>query len=75
MKANVVQGAITLSATYNLGGETVLETTCRDFEHFITLPEVVEYNGRMCGKTGWSSDRGYACYKSGAMVALSVRVR
>jgi len=23
----------------------------------------------VCGKTGWSSDRGYACYKSVAMVA------
>jgi hypothetical protein len=72
--ANVVQDAIVITATYVLGGETILETNCQDYDHFASLPQVVSYNGVECGKTGWSSDRGYACYKSGAvMIARKVR--
>lgn len=61
--------AIVLQAVYNIEGETVLETTCRDYDHYKTLPNVVVYNGIECGKTGWSSDKQYACYKSNALIA------
>lgn len=56
--------------------ELVLETVCRDYDHYVSLPDVVVYQDRLtgnkpveCGKTGWSSDRNYACYKSGACIA------
>lgn len=56
--------------------ELVLETVCRDYDHYVSLPDVVTYQDRLtgnkpveCGKTGWSSDRNYACYKSGACIA------
>ena len=51
------------------GHELILETACRDYDHYTSLPEVVVYEGTECGKTGWSSDRNYACYKSGACIA------
>lgn len=69
MKSSIVQGAIVITAHHIIEGETVLETACRDYDHYKTLPAVVSYEGTVCGLTGWNSDRGYACYKSGAKVA------
>ena len=71
MKAKVVQEAIVITNAQIVEGETVLETACRDFDQFLSLPQVVEFEGRVCGKTGWSSDRNYACYRSGAKIARS----
>ena len=69
MEVKVVKGVIVLLGACMLDGELVLETTCRDYDHFVSLPDVVEYGGTLCGKTGWSSDTNRACYKSGAMLA------
>lgn len=66
--------AIVLLVAQRIEGDLILETTCRDYDHYIELPDVVTYNGVMCGKTGWSSDRNYACYKSNAMIARKVSV-
>ncbi len=52
-------------------GELILETVCRDYDHYKTLPDVVVYNEVECGKMGWSSDNHYACYKSGVTIAHS----
>ena len=75
MKATVIQDAITLIAAYIIEGETVLETVCNDFDAYCALPSVVQFEGRVCGKTGWSSDTNRACYKSGARVAYSTSKR
>ena len=64
--------AITITAVHKLNGETVLETTCNDYEEYQKLPQVVSYEGIICGKTGWSSDRNYACYRSSAKIAKVV---
>lgn len=72
MKATIVPGAIVITSYARIEGELVLETTCRDYDHYKSLPDVVEYEGVVCGKTGWSSDRNYACYKSSAKVAHKV---
>jgi hypothetical protein len=67
--------AITLTAIHRLGSETVLETDCSDFDAWQALPQVVSYNGIVCGKTGWSSDTGKACYKSTASIATVIKPR
>ncbi len=67
--ATTVPGAIVIQSAVMYEGELVLETVCRDYDHYRTLPDVVGYEGTECGKTGWSSDRNYACYKSGAAIA------
>jgi hypothetical protein len=72
MRAQTIPNAIVLDAIYVLDGEVILETTCRDFNHYITLPTAVMYDGRICGKTGWSSDTYKACYKTSAKVALPI---
>lgn len=64
-----VPRAIVIQAATWYDGELVLETVCRDYDHYKSLPDVVVYEGTECGKTGWSSDSHYACYKSGAAIA------
>lgn len=49
-------------------GETVAEVSCRDYDEFVALPDAIEVEGNILGKTGWSSDRNYACYKSGVLL-------
>lgn len=68
-QAIAVPKAIVIQVATWYDGELVLETVCRDYDHYRTLPDVVVYEGTECGKTGWSSDRNYACYKSGACIA------
>lgn len=65
--------AIFIQVATWMEGQLVLETTCRDFDHYKTLPDVVVYEGVECGKTGWSSDTHLACYKSGTAIAKEKR--
>lgn len=65
------ENAIVITAAFLAEG--ILETNCRDYDHYVSLPDVVSYQGVRYGKTGWSSDRHYACYKRGAMIADKVR--
>jgi hypothetical protein len=73
MKAKAITDAIVVSASHIIEGETILETSCSDFEHFCSLPSVVVFEGRVCGKSAWSSDTNRACYKSGMRVAYAVK--
>jgi len=72
MVAHEIPRTIVISYAQRIEGEMVLETSCRDYDHFVSLPEVVAYDGIMCGKSGWNSDRGYACYKSSLLIARGV---
>ena len=69
MKAIVISGIAILSH-HVIEGEVVIETICRDFDHFCSLPDVVAYDGRLLAKTGWSSDTMKACYKTGQVGLL-----
>lgn len=51
-----------------IDGELVAEVICRDYDEYTQLPEAIKISGRILGKTGWSSDTGYACYKSGVLL-------
>lgn len=73
MRATKIPDAITLLVAAWVEGQLVLETGCEDYDAFKALPAAVTYQGVECGKTGWSSDTGRACYKSGAPVAYSVK--
>lgn len=52
-----------------IGSDRVFETPCEDYERFAKLPGVCEFEGRLYAKTGWNSDTGLACYKTGRMIA------
>jgi len=49
--------------------ETFVEVNCRDYDHYASLPDVVELNGQLLARTGWNSDRNVAYYKSGCLIA------
>jgi len=70
--AHEVPRAIVLLSVQRVEGNLVLETNCRDYDHYKTLPEVVAYNGALCAKTGWSSDRYVACYQSRMAIARGI---
>lgn len=63
MNAIVKSDMIILRASYVLDAELVVEVDCYDFDNYKSLPQVIEVQGKNLGKTGWSSDRHYACYK------------
>ncbi len=67
--------AIVLHAVHKIDGDIVLETACETQETYNKLPQVVSCCGIVCGKTGWNSDRGYACYKSTAAIAHTILPR
>jgi hypothetical protein len=64
--------AIVILNAQAVGDELVLETSCADFDTLKTLPQVVSYEGIVCGMTGWNSDRGHAYYKSKVKIALPI---
>ena len=72
MQAHTVKDAIVITCVHRMDGQLVLEMECADFDAYKALPAVVSYDGVVCGKTGWSSDRNYACYKSGVPLAYKV---
>ena len=71
MVAHEVKAIVLLNAQ-RLEGDLILETTCRDYEQYCTLPQVVAYSGIMCGLSAWSSDRQTACYKSSVAIARAI---
>lgn len=73
MKANQVKDAIPVESIEILpNGITCLITSCKDYDHYATLPCVVNFDGKLFGKTGWNSDTNKACYKSHTSVAFKV---
>jgi hypothetical protein len=72
VKASVIQEAIEVSRYGTVEGTLIVETPCEDFTAFAALPRAIEFNGKVCVRTGWSSDTGRACYKSGVPFAKAV---
>lgn len=51
-----------------------LECHCSTHDEYLAAPKVLDYLNEKWVKTGWSSDRSYACYKiaNGFQLALGV---
>jgi hypothetical protein len=72
MMATPIHNAISVISNWNIGDQWGLETTCLDYDAFKALPKAVEYDGRQYSLTGWNSDTGRACYKTGLPLAIGV---
>lgn len=70
MKVTEVPRTIVVRAQHEVAGDRLLETDCRDYDHYCNLPDVVEYQGTIFGKTGWNSDKQLAYYSSAARIAF-----
>lgn len=55
-----------------LEGVVFAETSCEDYDHYRRLPQAVEFQGRVLGKSGWNSDRCVAYYRSDKAIARVV---
>jgi len=69
MEAKARRDIVTVSALHVIDGRTIVETLCVDYEHYRQLPDAIEFVNKILCKTGWNSDTGLACYKSGALYA------
>lgn len=63
MNANAINDRIVVTSLHKIEGTMILETPCSDYDFYTSLPQCVMFDGKYFGKTGWSSDTGYACYK------------
>ena len=72
MEAKIVNGVVSLLGAYSIEGQTVLEVSGGDYEAYKALPTAVEYEGKICIKTGYNSDTGKTCYKSGVAHASAL---
>jgi len=68
--ATKVMGVV-ITSEASRGSLVILTTRCDDYDHFASLPDVVQYNGQIFGKTGWNSDSEKAYYRNDAKVALA----
>lgn len=77
--AKVLPGFLKLNTVQVIEAEFVAETDCADYEAFCSLPAAIEIPGTVhkiiLGKTGWSSDRGIACYKEGVTLGKMVDLK
>ena len=49
----------------NLHDGIILATVkCKDYNKFVSLPDIMEIENKLYGKTGWNSDRMLAYYKN-----------
>jgi hypothetical protein len=74
--ATPVQGAITVEYAGGIGGAFHLAVAIDSddpYRSFKKLPDAVEYEGRVYGKTGYDSDRNRAYYSTGARIARAIR--
>lgn len=61
---------VKIEVLQKIDSEMVAEVACRDYTVFCALPDALEIDGLIFGKTGWSSDRNYACYKTNVLLGL-----
>jgi hypothetical protein len=61
-----------IDAYYHICNDVVAEVSCRDYDHFASLPDAIQINGIILGKTGWSSDSNKACYKTNVMLGKPI---
>jgi hypothetical protein len=72
MEAKAVVAAVSVISSYKLEGALWVEVPCSGYEALEALPAALEYEGKVCGRTGWNSDRGVAYYSSSRKVAKGV---
>ena len=72
MEAKIVANAISVIESAVCEGILCLTVDCHDYDHYASLPHAVSYEGKVCGKTGWNSDKNRAYYMGNAKVAYTL---
>jgi hypothetical protein len=66
---------VRIQAIQVVESQTIATVTCHDYDEYRVLPDAIEVQGQVLGKTGWSSDKCYACYKSGVLLGTIVDLK
>lgn len=69
MQAKSIQ-SVTVTSHGKVDGVTYVITDCQDYDAYKALPNAVEFNGMILGKSGWNSDKSIACFQSNVSVAF-----
>lgn len=72
MHAEAVKNVVAVLALHSIEGQSILETSCSDYHTYALLPTALLFEGRVYGKTGWNSDTGRACFKTGVPLATAI---
>lgn len=72
MKAKVIQDEIVIEQYQKVEGNLCVTTYCKDYEHYRSLPDVIEFAAHRLGKTGWNSDTNRAHYQTRCLRARIV---
>lgn len=76
MLANPVKNTVVVEAVETYQNVTFLTVSLGGGEHwdlfqtYSKLPNVIEFEGRLFGKSCWNSDNGRAYYRSDAAIAI-----
>lgn len=76
MNANPVKNAVVIEEINTCEGVTFLTVCLNGSEHwdmyqsYCKLPDVVEFDGKVFGKSCWNSDYGRAYYRSDMKIAF-----
>jgi hypothetical protein len=70
-QAKSVKDAVTVNLSYELDGQGWIETDCQGYDGLVSLPKVLEFEGRRYGQTGWNSDRNVAYYCTSKAFAIA----
>ena len=74
MKAKALFEYINIKASCTCENDSIVEVDCCDYDDYRLLPAAIEVEGKILGKTGWNSDRQYACFKSNVILGKRVDV-
>lgn len=69
MQAKIIDEEMLILTYECIEGVHCVMVECSGYEHFVALPNVIEYQSNRLGKTGWNSDTHRAHYQSNAMRA------
>jgi hypothetical protein len=75
IQAKVITTMIRVECLQIIEGDIVAEVSCNDYDEYKALPQAIEVKQTVLGKTGWSSDKGYACYKSNVLLGQIIDCR
>jgi len=72
MSGKIKKEFISILSVEKYGDLTIATTTCENFNAYLDLPDAVEVEGKVLGKTGWNSDNNVAYFRSDAKLGRRV---
>ena len=69
LEAEILHNKIRIQAVQKIESEIIAVVDCNSIDDYKRLPDAISFEGKVMGKTGWSSDYGYAYFKTGSLLA------